>query len=571
MANVEAPEMLSIVRACLRDIGYQDDLVIPNYTFRDFFYNGTAKNRASCQIELAAFAQMPHSIRSACFGVTMPSSATADAIIPLRALGAPQILALHPQNQTVHRWKIMSAGEPQLIDEFSFSHIVTEFQRKKGEWGPTRILSAKTLAFVDGSPQFDFMDFGLLPALEAELRPKLSRDIQNIIVRCRNVYEQWHSGDSFDSILAPLFRLIFRLIAAKMLIDRDNKPEWQQLDAASVIHEVEAFYFPQEQSEPALLDQPVQNAAWEQVRKGLNLQNLSPETLAYVYENAFVTEQVRRRLGVHATPPEVAEYVVRQLPVEQLNWKERTVFEPFTGSAPFLLAAMGRLRELLPENLSASERHDYFVSMLCGIERDPFAREIARYSLILADYPNPNGWRVNEEDAFRGATFDTYLHSVNIVLCNPPHEDFASDERHDLPEGASVNKAAEALRRVLAHPPRLLGFVLPRSFLDRAAFQQLRQEIATHYRNISVTVLPDKTFKKASQEIALLIADNVRNEEHPYSYASVSAKDYAAFFSTDKPSFRKPYSALTMRDNDVVLWQTPLQSVWEELAHCSQL
>jgi hypothetical protein len=34
--------------------------------------------------------------------------------------------------------------------------------------------------------------------------------------------------------------------------------------------------------------------------------------------------------------------------------------------------------------------------MLSGLENEEFSREIARLSLMLADYPNPNGWQLHK-------------------------------------------------------------------------------------------------------------------------------------------------------------------------------
>ena len=416
------------------------------------------------------------------------------------------------------------------------------------------------------------MDFGLLSCTRSRTSSANLIVIFRIsLYACRNVYEEWNPDGDFDSILAPLFRLVFRLIAAKMLIDRADRPEWGDLDAPAVIREVEAFYFGQEQVEQALEDTHIQTAAWEQIRKGLNLQNLSTETLAYVYENAFVTQEVRRQLGVHATPQEIAEYIVRQLPIDQLDWQERVIFEPFTGAAPFLTAALSRLRELLPENLSTSDRHDYFVRMLYGLDSDPFAREIARYSLILADYPNPDGWRVDVANAFIGPELNRYLKNAKIVLCNPPYGDFTPEEREDIGQSTAYRKEVEALRCVLAEHPVMLGFVLPRSFLDRTDFRQLRLDIVAQYKNVSITVLPDKTFKKASQEVALLIADNIRVQDKPYSYAFVSASEYKTFLRTGEPTYKESYAAPILQSNEVILWRTPLQGIWEALAGYSVL
>ena len=34
------------------------------------------------------------------------------------------------------------------------------------------------------------------------------------------------------------------------------------------------------------------------------------------------------------------------------------------------------------------------------MEAEAFACEVAGYSLILADYPNPNGWQIEKADVF---------------------------------------------------------------------------------------------------------------------------------------------------------------------------
>jgi len=427
-------------------------------------------------------------------------------------------------------------------------------------------LEAKSSAFGSDAAQLDFFDAGLLPALEAALRPKLDRELRAILTRCQDAYKEWRPDATIEEVQAPLLRLVFRLIAAKMLIDRGDRPQWASLSAGAVIQNVEAFYFSGEDFEPALSDSSVQTVAWQEVREGLNLQNLSVETLAYIYENTFVTQDVRRRQGVHATPQEVAEYVVRQLPIEQLAEQERTVFEPFAGAAPFLIAALGRLRELLPPDRSPADTHDYLVRMLSGIENDPFAREIARYSLILADYPNANGWRVDLADAFGGPQFDRHLQQARIVLCNPPFGDFTPPERLNLPAEALYRKEAEALRRVLLQPPTFLGFVLPRTFLNSNVFRPLRQDIVTHYNDVSIVALPDSVFQKADQEVALLIAHNLSASNKRFRSILVNKEDYKNFIRADEPTWRAKTEVMPQAGvNDVRLWTTPLQHVWDAL------
>ena len=389
--------------------------------------------------------------------------------------------------------------------------------------------------------------------------------------RCKEVYAKQGKALPFDDVLDLVFRLLFRLIAAKMLIDRGSKPEWAILTAVEVIVAVDTFYFSGETPNAVLQDKAVQDAAWEQVLSGLDLQNLSVETLAYLYENAFVTEKLRRDQSIHATPPEVAEYLIRQLPIHKLDKWDRRIFEPFTGPAPFLTAGLRHLRELLPKDISPEERHAYFVQMLSGMENEPFAREIARYALILADYPNPDGWRISDANVFTSPEFNQLLQDANIVLCNPPYGDFTTSERSAIGNDTSFKKEVEALHRVLAGRPAMLGFVLPRRFLDRGDFSELRQEIAEQYKSVSVTVLPEKTFKKASQEVVCIAAHNVDLPTAPYSYATVSSSGYETFQHTGEPTWKDNYTTLLRRNGNVVLVRTPLQTVWETLKNYARL
>ena len=78
-----------------------------------------------------------------------------------------------------------------------------------------------------------------------------------------------------------------------------------------------------------------------------------------------------------SSAPDIAEYIVRRLPFENLDRDDRRIFEPFAGHAVFLIAALGRLRELLEPNVSEEDRHNYFVQMLTGMELDPFAIKMA--------------------------------------------------------------------------------------------------------------------------------------------------------------------------------------------------
>jgi hypothetical protein len=488
-------------------------------------------------IDLAAFAQAPPSYRSACFGVVvLPQNGCdgAEAIRQYQALGAPQILGLNSEMAEVQRWKIVAEGVPQLIERIDPAHLRNAILEHQKEWNPEQILRAKSIGFRAGAVQLDFFDFGLVPTIESIVQDKLDTLLQQVIADCKEVYFARHHQ---EPDYRALFRLVFRLVAAKLLSDRHHPGgDWDNPDPARVIQDVEAFYFRGMPSEQALQDADVQQTAWDKIRAAFHFANTSVETLAYVYENTLVSTETRRMYDVHATPPEVAEYVVRALPFESLPLDERRVFEPFAGHAPFLIAALGRLRMLLPPDMDQKERHRYFVEMLSGLEIDTFAAEVARHSLMFADYPNPDGWRMINDDAFTSPDFGACLSQARIVLCNPPYGDFDPKARKPSDAIRSPNKAVEALRRVLERPPKMLGFVLPRVFVNGQMYRDTRRKLASLYSDIEIVGLPEIAFQHSNIPTALLIAHGCA---HPKSSEGITSSSFVPTGRPGRPKRRR--------------------------------
>jgi type I restriction-modification system DNA methylase subunit len=559
-------QLLTMVRDGLLDIGYQHSLLISNYRFVDVL-GASFQER---QIDLAAFAQDPPSYRNSCFGIAVPHHDGSEAILAYRALGAPQILALHPDDGEIRRWRMVARGKPELIERIDPDHLRATIRDHRNEWSPEQVLRAKSISFTPGVRQLDFFDIGLIPAIDEIVQKKLDKLLQDVIATSKVVYIEHHNH---EPDYRSLFRLVFRLIAAKLLADRQHEGNWTDSSAQVVIEAIENFYFQNTQPEPVLSDKIVQQVAWDKIRTAFPFWNLSVEALAYVYENTLVSPEIRRKQDTHATPPEIAEYVVQHLPFEELDQDERCVFEPFAGHAPFLIATLGRLRILLrPLDLNAKQRHDYFVRMLSGMEIDSFACEVARYSLILADYPNSNGWRIENADVFNSPKLDNYLKRARIVLCNPPYGDFNSEERQTNTSIRATNKAVEALRRVLQHPPKMLGFVLPRVFIDGQSYREVRKQVASLYNNIDLVGLPEKIFRYSKAETVLLIAYGKRTDEPRWRSASVESQDRQKFILRGEPTWQTeaPIYA-TQNVANPVFWHTPLHRVWNALEHLPHL
>jgi hypothetical protein len=556
-------ELLAMTRDGLRDIGYRDELLRTDYRFADVLDN----SEPTRTIPLAAFAQEPPSYRNACFGIAEPKSHNPDAIQQYLALGAPQILALHPEDREVHLWKMAAQGKPNLIERIHLDQLREKIRSRKDEWNPDHVLRAKSIRFSSAATQLDFFDIGLIPALEEVIQRKLDRLLRDVIASSVAVFTELRGHKPNTQDTQALFRLIFRLLAAKLLIDRQHEGFRTDADAQSVLAAIELFYFHNTSAEAILKDKEVQSIAWDKIRRAFLFQNISVEALAYVYENTLVSDKTRKQLDTHATPPEIAEYIVRQLPFEALAQDERTVFEPFAGHAPFLIAALGRLRTLLPSDMPSVQRHDYFVRMLSGMELDSFAREVARYSLILADYPNPDGWRIENDDVFASPKLDGYLSSASIVLCNPPYGDFTPEQRRANPSLQVTNKAVEALRRVLQRPPKMLGFVLPRVFINGQIYGEVRRQIALFYQDIELVVLPDNALQYSNIETVLIIAHGKRANQSIRRSKLVIKQDYGQFRRTGDATWKTEVFNFTHHETDPGLWNTPLHQVWNALLH----
>ena len=541
-------------------LGYVGRLLREDYLFADFL----GKNYRTKRIPLAAFAQEPPSYRNAAFGVTLANGQSgAPPVRDHRSLGAPQILEV--ASSEIRRWKI-GTGEPERLDTIALDGIPEFFAANRSDWLPRTILRAKSSRTV--AIQLDFLDYDLLPLLDHEVRIKLDDLLRHTIKLAIAKYEE-HSQFRQDDY-PPLFRLVFRLIAAKILADRGEPGDWTSSDARTAIQAVETFYFKNDGRDEALLDSQTQNVIWKQIRSAFHFQNLSVDSLAHVYENTMITKETRKLFGIHSTPREIAEYIVRRLPFEALDVADRRVFEPFSGHSVFLVAAMQRLRELLPAEVNSEERHRYFVEMLSGIELDDFAREVAKLSLMLADYPNPDGWRLIGADAFGSVNFEKELHRASIVLCNPPFERLDAIEQARYGKDGAIPKPAEILSRVLEHPPALLGFVLPRAFLTGRRYGALRMRLRETYSSVELLLLPDHVFRHSAAETVLLIASGVGAETSRLRTAEVDKTDLTKFYRSGYVSFVEEASGDLARRED--RWHPQrLRGVWEATTSMDQL
>ena len=551
----------------LRGIGYTDELLQEDYQFNDWFDSGCPQR----QINAAAFAQTPLSYDTACVGVFLSANGTdARFISSFRSLGAPLLFEIRDDH--VVPWRVgkdttTTSSQPRILPQT----LDAAFRDNKTNWSPGNILRAKNIGLGLGPRQLDFIDLGLIPALEHEISRKLDYFLRHVL----QVAEQVHArGTGSKPDIRELFRLVFRLLTAKILHDR-RIDGFRNLgggcDARQLLSRVSNYY---RDRLPVLADVRTQQAVADLLWQQINFQNLSVEILAYIYENTLVDEATRKHLGIHSTPRSIARYIVHRLPMENIPVNERLIVEPCSGHGVFLVAALKRLRDLLPKDMNPQARHRYFVKMLHGFETDEFAVEVSKLCLMLADFPNHNGWRIQKADVFSSARFITTLKCARVVLCNPPFEDFGMDERRKYKSLQSIQKPVDILKRVLQHLPKngLLGFVLPRQFISGKGYGEIRAELTKRFSDLEVVSLPDRVFRHSQVETSLVIGRVPEGDRSSttVSFVEVNDRDRTQFLEQHTIS-RHDVGDKTVGQarNDLIV--PPLNELWQRLKAHPQL
>jgi hypothetical protein len=549
------------IAVAARATGYRAETIVRGYSFADVLVPAATTRK----VPLAAFTQTPPSYRSAALGVIESEGRDPLGVVKeYRALGAPLLFVAERGDVTV--WQVRNDDPPRILDRLPVNDVPALFERNRDTWRPDSIHRAKSVGAVEKGYQLDFVDVGLLPAIEGEIHAKLDRLLVDTLAAA--MAEQ--GARDLDPRL--MFRVVFRLLAAKVLQDRGHPyaKTWNPDELPSVLGAIESYYGLATISgiKGRAVAAPFKTA-WDRLKRGINFSNISADDLAFVYENTLVTAEARQLFGTHSTPRQVAEYVVARLELHRHRPESLRIYEPFVGAGVFLVSALRHLRDLLPIDWTDQRRHNFLVKRLAGDEIDPFACEVATLSLILADYPNHNGWHIQETDLFEGDALEESLRPHNVILCNPPFEAFTSAERGRYKIAAqSYSKPIAVLNAALDVHPLALGFVLPRPFILEQQYSAQRRRIEKLYGSVELVELPDRTFGASDVEAALVIATDPRPPARSVMTlrsTEIADRDRVRFLQTGATTSRREVSRPVSESDAGNLWIPPLASLWEYL------
>ena len=557
--------VFNAVLSGIGQMGYRGPLLERNYHFTDWFGSTTEQST----VPAAAFGRTPVDYDSACIAVFFQNGGSPP--LRYRALGAP--FAIEVQESGIVPWFV---GHEASTTQRAGNRIPADamdrfFRNIKQKWSPAEVLRAKNIGKPVGPTEIDWVDRGLIPALEKEISTKLDRLLREALAAGEKAHRK-STGRAVD--IEALYRLVFRFVAAKVFHDR-RVPGFVQLDAnedaRQVLQKVCSFY---NESHNHVSDRATQQAVAAALWTKLGFQNLSVDALALIAEDTLIDSGSRKEHGIHGTPRSIARYVVEHLPIGDIDEDKRIIVEPCSGHGVFLVAALKQLRTLLGPGWTEQERHPYFIKNLHGFERDAFAREVNKLSLTLADFPNPNGWSLHPADVFTSHKFTAALGEARIVLCNPPFEDFKRTEKIKYGSAVGTSKPHDVLQRVLRHSHKdaCLGFVLPRPFADGRSYRQTRRELAERFASIDLVALPDKVFRHAEVEAVLLLAHSPEPHDRARVHFSEVLKLQLPHFLESGVVGRMDAAALTVAEAETKGFHVPvMHEIWERLAHLPKL
>lgn len=560
---MNAVAVARIFRPPLEACGFRTGLIRTRYEFADFSVPGMPIRR----VALAAFGCKPYDFRTACIAVvSIPGSKPIEPrdVGEFRALGAPYVFVVTDGHAQC--WAIRGVGLPERKAELPLTGVPAFIAQHSDTFSPTRIVAAKN-PFADRARQLDFVDAGLVPALNHEVGEKLHDLVERVMTDAVACHEE-STGKAPN--FPELFRLVFRMLTGKILADKSHSLRFS--DPRGVLSAVRGYYDTAVFEQPLVSDGQTQQLVFEAIRDSIRFHNLTPESVAHVYENTLVTKETREQYGTHSTPSYIADYIAWRLPLEDVSLDALHVFEPAIGCAALLTSVLRRVRLLLPPDWTPRQKHKYFIEHMSGFDIDSFAVETAHLSLTLADFPNKDGWRIGQADMWRTDALERGASAATVLLANPPFRNFSKEERACLRvdgcEPVRPNKATEMLRRCLGSLPEdaLLGLVVPREVISGKKSQSLRELLLDEWHLQEVCLLPDHVFSHSDAQSGILIARKARSKRR-VTFRHIREDERSHFAEAYGVTFEITIPRGYFLDRPKKEFVAPmLREVWEHLA-----
>ena len=477
-----AVNRLGLLNQLLHSLGYSGE---EGAVLREFEYLTGERGRRRADLVAFGDARL-FDISTAC--IVVEQCATEPEIparlADLRFVGAPVALIALPER--VGMTMVLSDSRKIApVEWFSYSEAPAFLATRKEQLGPRILTAAKV-----GEVQLSFFDVDsqLVGFAEEATRKSMVSHFVKAVQSVDESLRERYPGE--------ITNLSIYVLAARILQDKlgrnggDYRDLQRATDARSLLKAADSHfpdYFAGSADCARLLGQGALDTLYAGLSGRITFGNLTNDTLGYFYEHALVDGNLKKEFGIYYTPRAIAMRILRRLPLEDLPIEERNVLDGTCGSGNLLLAAHERLSRLLPGSWSAEERHDYLKRSIWGIDRDPFACDVARVSLLLFSLPSGNDWRIRQGDVFEAAPETAFGARPQVIVGNPPFKE------NRWSPGEREQRAARVLERYIdwLQPGGLLGTIVPITLLQNASGARVRERLLTQLDILEVWHLPE--------------------------------------------------------------------------------
>lgn len=523
---------------------------------------------------LVGFAQAPADSRSSCVAVLSTTNGSRLTVEDCRPLGAPLVFVC---SQNGLQWWKQGARAPEFLDSIPADNVSKFFEEHREQFSPNAVYRAKTWGRFQSAYQLSFVDLGLMPLVEGEVGKSLDKLIEQNVSALK---DRLGWGRVTDDQGRWLLQTVFWLVSGKILSDKQVAAfrDLRLDDVEDVFQRLANHYGTKPLTAGSRRKLEALQESARIISRHSSLVLTTTESLAHVYENTLIEKQTRSSLSTHSTPSFLVDYTLGNLAdwIHEIRTDQRSVFEPASGHAAFLVSAMRLLTEMLPAGMEVpSRRGPYLRSRLHGSDLDPFALELARLSLTLTDIPNPDHWDLSVHDMFIDNHLAEQARRNTILLANPPFDNFTpKEQRHYQNQGSAVrftNKCAEMLWRTLRYLPAgaVFGVVVPQTLLHSGNARDLRQFILQEYELRELCLFPDGMFSFSDAESAVLIGRRKAVVgQNQVRYRRVRERELESFRLDYSASFTRTVPQLRFAGDESLSLQVPdLEEVWVACAN----
>ncbi len=455
--------------------------------------------------------QERHSATLVGFGRTSPlDMTTATAVIEIpssqqirelsieisRTLAAPLLVLLEESEISMNM--VLHDSEPHEFARVGYDEQ-QKLRRMSTSVGPAQLLQAKLGHRQLGLFPVDVKLLEMARELsERRLSPLVEAALETAAELTRSTMFEIAGSEPSERLHKQAARIVVGALTALALRDKEGLQDLSPAALADASLQRYSDYFRWLQSATSEEHRTL-GAIIVELGQDVDYRSLDPRVLASVYEHSLVTDVHRKSLGTHYTPSGLARQMLRALPIESIRPESRLVLDPTCGSGGLLLAAHDRLRDLQAPATDPLAVHQETVAQLRGLDKDDFAVELTRLSLLLNAYPAGNGWHISQADVLRKNLTETERPSV--VVANPPW-------RNTNTVGARREVADQFLQWMvrMLRPGGLLAVVMPIGWLNSRSSHQSRRNVQQQCDIFEIWRLPETLFESSSMAPAVIFA-----------------------------------------------------------------